>query len=187
MRVPDEDSDFDAALAAFRAREPGAEERLLPLVYEELRGIAGRHFRDQPAGHTLQPTVLVHDAFLRLTSSRNRDWNDRAHLLAVAARAMRQVLVSHARERGAQKRAGNRTRLTLQPGTVLEGEVDVLQLEDLLERLASLSERQARIVELRVFGGLTIEETAQALDVGVTTVKDDWHFARAWLAREWQA
>jgi RNA polymerase sigma-70 factor (ECF subfamily) len=161
--------------------------RLLPLVYDELRALAGSFFARQSPGHTLQPTALVHEAYLKLAGSEGARWEGRAHFFAVAARAMRQVLMNHARGKAARMRGGGWTRITLDdvvtpPGGA--GEIDLLALDEALERLAGLSERQSRVVELRFFGGLTIEQTAHVLGIGTTTVEDDWHLAKAWLRRE---
>ena len=167
--------------------DPSAADRLLPLLYDELRALAGRHFSAQPAGHTLQPTALVHEAYLKLAKPGAR-WQGRAHFLAVAATAMRQVLVDHAREKATAKRGRDWQRMTLDEsvadGNAGEREIDLIDLHAALSRLANLNERQVRIVELRIFGGLTIEETAHALGIGTTTVEDEWRLARAWLGRE---
>ena len=161
--------------------------RLLPLVYDELRGLARSYFARQSPGHTLQPTALVHEAWVKL-AGHDGAWTGRAHFFAVAARAMRQVLMNHARDRNAAKRGGGCDRITLDEAvTPVAGagrEVDLLALDEALERLSHRSERQARVIELRFFGGLTIPEAAHVLGVGTTTVEDDWHFAKAWLARE---
>jgi RNA polymerase sigma factor (TIGR02999 family) len=158
-------------------------DRLLALVYDELRAVAARQLEDERIGHTLQPTALVHEAYLRLRSLDRIEWRDRTHFVAAASGTIRRVLIEHARRRGAEKRGGSRRRLTL---TVAEGlasrpEIDLLVLDDLLGQLARLDARKARVVEMRYFGGLTIDETARALGVGTTTVEDDWTFARAWL------
>ncbi len=163
--------------------------RLLPLVYDELRALAGSFFARQTPGHTLQPTALVHEAYLKLAGSEGVGWESRAHFFAVAARAMRQVLMNYARDKAAAKRGGGGwERITLDeavtpPGSA-EREIDLLALDEALERLNTLSDRQARAIELRFFGGLTIAEAAHVLGVGTTTVEDDWHLAKAWLARE---
>jgi RNA polymerase sigma factor (TIGR02999 family) len=162
--------------------------RLLPLVYDELRALAGSFFARQTPGHTLQPTALVHEAYLKLAGSANVRWEGRAHFFAVAARAMRQILMNHARDKSAAKRGGGWTRITLDkavtpPGTT-DRQVDLLALDEALEKLSALSDRQARVIELRFFAGLTIAETAHVLGVGTTTVEDDWHLAKAWLVRE---
>lgn len=152
-------------------------------VYGELRAIAGACLRDQPAGHTLQPTALVNEAWLRLA---DRPFSDRRHFVAVAARAMRQILVDHARRRGAMKRRGDRERLTVCDPAAPDGPapLDVVALDAALHALAAIDDRQARVVELRFFGGLNVEETADAIGVSPRTVEMDWRLARAWLSRE---
>lgn len=165
-----------------------AADRLLPLVYDELRALAGSFFARQQPGHTLQPTALVHEAYLRLAGSEGAEWESRAHFMAVAARAMRQILINHARDKGAAKRGGGLERVTLEqavtPRIGDDREIDLLELDLALSKLAELDERQARIVELRFFGGLTIAESAHVLGVGTTTVEDDWRLAKAWLAHQ---
>ncbi|MBK8976806.1 MAG: sigma-70 family RNA polymerase sigma factor [Planctomycetes bacterium] len=176
-----------AYLLRLRDGDAAAAGEMLPLVYEELRQIAGQLLRAGMPGHTLQPTALVHEAWLKIQRAvgGGAGFNDRVHFLAVAARAMRQVLVNHARDRRARKRGGDAQRVPLDECLdVVERQTgDLVALHDTLERLAQDDERQARIVELRVFGGLTIEEVAAALGVAPTTVKADWRFARAWLQR----
>ncbi|MHC4216835.1 MAG: sigma-70 family RNA polymerase sigma factor [Planctomycetota bacterium] len=166
--------------------DASAAEKLMPLVYDELRGLANRYFRREAPGNTLQPTTVVNEAFLRLVDQSSAAWNNRAHFVGVAARAMRQVLVDHARRRGAEKRGGGWARVTLsEAGSAPElGRVDVLALEEALDGLAALDERKARVVELRFLGGLSNEEVAHVLGVSVTTVEGDWRVARAWLRRE---
>lgn len=166
--------------------DASAAERLAPQIYEELRRLAAIYLRGERPDHTLQPTALVHEAYLRLIDASRVDWRDRAHFFRTAARAMRRVLVDHARARGAEKRAGARQRITLAGvDPELAGpDFELLALDELLERLAVLHERHAQVVELRFFGGLTIAETAAALGVSETTVEDDWAMARAWLQRQ---
>ncbi len=162
-----------------------AADRLLPLVYDELRALAGSFFARQTPGHTLQPTALVHEAYMKLADS-DLEWASRAHFFAVAAKAMRQVLMNHARDKVAAKRGGGWQRITLDAAVtpMATREIDILALDEALDRLNALSERQARVIELRFFGGLTIAEAAHILGVGTTTVEDDWHLAKAWLSRE---
>ena len=159
---------------------------LLPVVYQELRRLAAAYIRNEKPGQTLQPTALVHEAYLRLMKDRPERWQNRAHFCAIAAHSMRQILIERARARNAQKRWGDKARVTLDEALVHGGEqsVDLLALDSALERLAALDPEQARIVELRFFGGLTVEETAEALGVSPATVKRHWTVARAWLARE---
>jgi RNA polymerase sigma factor (TIGR02999 family) len=145
--------------------------------------LAARYFRAEDANHTLQPTAVVHEAYLRLAQQPNAQWEGRRHFLAVAAKAMRNLLINHARDRRAQKRGGGLRRITLSGSLNATGEasVDLLDLDDVLRKLESMNERHARIVELRIFSGLTIEETARALDISESTVSADWSVARAWL------
>ncbi len=170
-----------------------ATERLLPLVYDELRALAGSYFARQQAGHTLQPTALVHEAYVKLAGGEGR-WQNRAHFMAVAAKAMRQILMNHARDKAAAKRGGGAARVTIieavTPVTdesVAGRQLDLIALDEALSKLAAVSERQARVTELRFFGGLTIADTAHVVGMSTTTVEDDWHMARAWLGRELQA
>lgn len=171
--------------------ESRAAEDLLPLVYDDLRAAAAAMLRQERPGHTLQPTALVHEAFLRLAGTSQPAWTSRAHFRAIAARVMRQVLVDHARRRDAARHGGDVRRVTLDgvadASPIALGEVDVLDLHAALDKLGALSSRQARVVEMRVFGGLTVSEAAHVLGVGTTTVDDDWAIARAWLARELRA
>jgi len=175
-------------LGELNAGDGSAAQRLLPLVCDELRALAGSYFRQQPSGHTLQPTAIVHEAYLKLAGGENVQWESRAHFMAVAAKAMRHILMNHARDKAAAKRGGGRQRITLDEGVTPAGngdrELDLLALDDALGKLSRLSERQATVVELRFFGGLTIVEAAHVLGVGTTTVEDDWHLAKAWLGRE---
>lgn len=163
-------------------------DRLMPLVYDELRRLAGGYLGRERRDHTLQPTALVNEAFLRLVDQRRIQWQGRAHFLALAATLMRQLLISHARKHQAAKRGSGGPRLTLLESdlAVEARDVDFLDLDRALSGLAALDPRQARVVELRYFGGLTVEETAAVLEVSPATVKLDWTFARAWLLRELQ-
>jgi RNA polymerase sigma-70 factor (ECF subfamily) len=158
--------------------------RLLELVYAELRDLAGGYARGQRAGHTLQPTALVHEAFLKLVHGGEPAFGDRAHFLAVAATAMRQILTDHARARAAQKRGGAWEKVSLSDLRISaeEDEIDLLALDDALAKLAAFDPRKHRVVELRFFGGLTVEEVARVLDLSTTTVESEWRAARAWLA-----
>lgn len=161
--------------------------QVLPLAYDELRSLAGHLLRMRVAGNPLRATSLVHETFLKLANRGDVPYHDRAHFLAVAARAMRWVLVDHARRKGASKRgAGNRGEPLADAGPPAKDEPqeDLLALHEALERLAAVDERKARVVEMRFFGGLTLDEIAQALDVSPATVKRDWTLARAWLFRE---
>jgi len=161
-------------------------ESLLPVVYQELRRLAASYLRRERPGQTLQPTALVHEAYLRLLKDRPGRWQNRAHFCAIAAHSMRQILIERARARGALKRGGGGPRVTLDEALIAGGErsIDLVALDEALDRLAQFDPEQARLVELRFFGGLTVEETAEALDISPATVKRHWAVARAWLARE---
>lgn len=174
-------------LVAYSAGEPSAFDRLLPLVYEELRLAAHRQLRRRRPGQTLDTTALVHDAYLKLIDHQRAGWRDRNHFMAVATLAMRQILVDHARRRAAEKRGGGEEMVTLEEGRMggpADGRaIEILALDQALNHLAELDERLAKLVELRFFGGLSVEETAEVLDVSVRTVKRDWRKARAFLYR----
>ena len=173
-------------LAAWRGGDRNALDDLFPLVYEELRAKAHRLLEGRSGAETLSTTALVHESYLKLIRSEGLTWQDRAHFLAIAARAMRMVLVSYARAQGAEKRGGGVVPLELKEELALSSERagQMLALDEALGRLSKLSERLSKTVELRFFGGLTIEEAAEALDVAPSTVKADWQKARAWLYRE---
>jgi RNA polymerase sigma factor (TIGR02999 family) len=174
-------------LAEWNQGDAAALDRLLPLVYAELRRIARGYLRHERQSHTLQPTVLVHEAYLKLVGARV-DWRDRAHFYGVAARLMRQILVDHARKRQAAKRGGSARRVSLAEADAKAApELDLLAMDDALQRLAERDPDQGRIVELRYFGGLTIEETAEVLGRSPAAIKRDWSMARAWLRRELSA
>jgi len=169
--------------------DSNAAEELLPLVYEHLRALAGSYFRGQPGDHTLQPTALVHEAYLKLINQTAAAWNDRAHFLAVAATAMRQVLKDSARRRNALKRGGGdeaKERVNLTDVQTPSGQsiVDTVALDEALTRLAELNPRQARIVELRFFGGLTNEEVGRVLNLSTRMIEKEWRRTRAWLSAE---
>jgi RNA polymerase sigma-70 factor (ECF subfamily) len=156
---------------------------LMPIVYDELRGLAAAQLRRERAGHSLQPTALANEAYFKLVDTAKAGMQGRAHFFGVAARAMRQVLVEHARRKQAAKRGGGFQRVTLSiaDGLGVEPLFDILDLEEALEELARLDERKARVLELRFFAGLTMEEVATILDVSAKTVEADWYMARAWL------
>jgi len=169
---------------------PAEPNDLMPVVYHELRGLAAGYLRRERTDHTLQPTALVHETFLRLLDQDRVAWQSRAHFLAVAASMMRRVLVDYGRRQKAQKRGGGAARVALDPN-VAEGsrgldELDVLALDQALDGLAALDEQQARIVELRAFAGLSVEETAEVIGVSPATVKRHWAFALAWLKTQLQ-
>lgn len=157
---------------------------LLPLVYAELRALAASFFAGQPASHTLQPTALVHEAYLKLAAAPDQNWNGRQHFFAVAAKAMRQILVSHARGKNAQKRGGDGQRLTLaaEASPSGMGVVDLLALDEAIQKLEQIDPTQAKVVELRYFAGLSCEEVATVMHVSERTVKREWRMARAELA-----
>jgi RNA polymerase sigma factor (TIGR02999 family) len=173
-------------LRAWGDGDDGALEQLTPLVEAELRRLARGYMRRERPGHTLQTTALVNEAFLRLTEARSVRWQDRAHFLAISARLMRRVLVDHARSRGYRKRGGGAQRVTLDEAHVVaaEPEVDLVALDRVLESLAVVDARKSKVIELRFFGGLSVEETAEVLGVSPDTVKRDWRLARLWLLRE---
>ena len=174
-------------LLAWNAGDKAALERLMPLVYAELRQLAERHFRKERRGHTLQPTAVVHEAYFKLVDQTRVTWKNRGHFLAIASQAMRRILIDHARGRDAEKRGGEVEKVTLDVSIASpepSREVDILALDEALERLKALDGSQAQIVELRFFGGLTIEETAEVMDVSPSSVKRDFRSARAWLFRE---
>jgi RNA polymerase sigma factor (TIGR02999 family) len=178
--------DATDTLMAHAAGDPAAADQLLPLVYRELRALAAAYMRRERPGHTLQPTALVHEAFIRLVDESRINWRGRTHFFALAARQMRRILIDSARSRNARKRGGGLHRVTLDEGLLTSAgpTFDVLALDEALRRLARLNDRQAQVVELRFFGGLSVEETAQFLGVSAPTVKNDWRAARAWLLRE---
>jgi RNA polymerase sigma-70 factor, ECF subfamily len=175
-------------LAKASTGDPDAVSALFSIVYDELRRAAASALRRERPNHTLQPTALVHETYLRLADEPGVWWENRAHFLAIASTAMRRILVEHARGRNAQKRGRGQPRLSLDdvdpaaPDTV--GTLDLVVLDDALARLTNLDPRQARIVELRFFGGLTVDETATVIDASPRTVKREWQIARAWLKRE---
>jgi RNA polymerase sigma factor (TIGR02999 family) len=173
-------------LADWRGGDQEALDRLMALVYDELRRIAGRYMRGERENHTLQTSALVNEAFLRLADHRNIDWQNRAHFFGVAAHAMRHVLVDHARSRDRLKRGGGALKVALDEAVDVADEeaAELVALDDALRSLAAFDERKARVVELRYFGGLTTEEAAEVLGVSPATVERDWSAARAWLMRE---
>lgn len=181
---PSSPSSVSELLVAWSDGDNGALEALAPLVYDELRAIARQVFRRERDDHTLQPTAVVHEAFVKLVTP-GASFRNRAHFFAVASQAMRQILVDHARARAAQKRGGSSTRLGLEEvAGAAPAVVEVIAVDAALTKLAALDAGQARIVELRYFGGLTVEETAEALAMSTATIKRHWRLARAFLARE---
>jgi RNA polymerase sigma factor (TIGR02999 family) len=165
-----------------RNDKPGLDQ-MLPVVYDELHRLASQYLSREATGHTLQPTALVNEAYLRLIDQRRVDWRNRAQFLGLAANMMRRILVNHARDRAAAKRGGNaqQVSLSLLQAPSAGQDVDLIALEDALARLTTLDERKSRVVELKFFGGLTTEEIGEVLQVSVATVEREWAFARAWL------
>lgn len=162
-------------------------DELMPLVYEELRRQAARYLRRERANHTLQTTALIHEAYLKLVDQRKVKWQNRAHFFAIAAQAMRRILVDYARTTRREKRGGDDIKLPLEEALTVAAEeksVDLIALDEALNKLAEQDERQARVVELRYFSGLSLEETAEALHISRATVAGDWNMAKVWLFRE---
>jgi RNA polymerase sigma factor (TIGR02999 family) len=193
--VASSSSDVTRLLLRWSEGDADALERLVPLIYDELKRIASHQLRRERPEHTLAPTALVHELYLRLVDQRGATWQNRAHFFGLAAQLMRRILVDHARARQADKRGGSMTRVSLDH--VAEGSApepyevaldpaaaDVLAIDEALERLAAIDQEQGRIVELRFFGGLTVEETAHVLNRSPRTIKREWRLARAWLHRE---
>ncbi len=173
-------------LAALADGDDSAAAQLMPMVYDELRAMADSHLRREPSGHTLQPTALVHEAFLKLVDQTEVKFQGRVHFLAICAQAMRRILVDHARGKARDKRSGGRQRVELNDELMisLDRSEDLLALEEALERLAQLDARHAAIVEMRFFGGMTEEQIAEHLHITDRTVRREWTMIRAWLRRE---
>ena len=190
--MPTKTAEITRLLKAWRQGESAAIDHLTPLVYDELRRLARGYMRKEQAGHTLQPTALVNEAFVRLVDARQVDWQDRAHFFAVSARIMRRILVDAARAKGSWKRGGRADRvdhstavnLDHLPAESAEIRAQLCALDDALAELAQMDPRRAQVVELRYFGGLTVEETGHVLHISPQSVMRDWKLARAWLARE---
>ena len=178
--------DITVLLRRVSAGDSSAEAELMNEVYGELKRLATKFLRRERKGHTLQATALVHEAFIKLAGNNKLEFTDRAHFFAIASRVMRRVLIEHARARATGKRGGGRTKIELREDAALEQapSIDILILDHVLKRLAKLDRRKSRIVELRFFAGLTIEETAEVLGVGIATTKEHWALAKAWLKRE---
>ena len=173
-------------LQAWSEGDPTAPEKLAPLIYAELKRLARRYMRRENPGHTLETGALLNEAYLRLADWKNARWENRSHFYAVAAELMRRVLVDHARTRASQKRGAGVRPIALEEGMVIapERSPDVVALDEAMKRLAEFDQRKSKVVELRFFGGLSVEETAAVLDVSPFTVLRDWNFAKAWLQRE---
>jgi len=186
LSIPENPTRVTGLLLKWGRGDEDALERLIPLVHRELHQIAQRCMARERTGHSFQATALVNEAYLRLVDTKDVAWHDRAHFLAVAARVMRRILVDHARARRAQKRGGPATRVTFDEALAVTNEPreDFVALDDALDALAAFDARKSRVVELRFFGGLSVEETASVLNVSPSTVMGDWRLAKAWLQRE---
>lgn len=179
-------NEITSQLRAWRAGDAMALERLIPAVYQELRSLAERYLRAENPGHTLQPTALVHEAYLRLIDQTQVEWRNRAHFFGVAAQMMRRILVDHAKTKRRHKRGGGAIKLSLDEA-LNYGQAqarELIALDDALQALAAFDERKSRVVELRYFGGLSVEETAQVLDLSAQTIIRDWNMAKAWLYQQ---
>jgi RNA polymerase sigma factor (TIGR02999 family) len=185
--MPDASGDVTALLGQLRAGNQDVAGQLVPLIYGELHRIAGAQMRRERAGHTLQATAVVHEAYMRLAGEQEIQWQSRAHFFAIAARAMRQVLLDYARQRHAGKRGGEGAQKVEIDVDLLAGAnriEDIVAIDEVVTRLSELDQQQGRIVELRFFGGLSVEETAEAMGISDSTVKREWRLAKAWLHRE---
>jgi len=184
--MPDAQKNLTELLLAWQGGDKAALDQLIPVVYEELRRQARRHLRREDAGHTLQTTALIHEAYLRLVDQKNVQWQNRAQFFGIAAHLMRRILVDHARTKHRAKRGGSNVRISLTKAVALakNPDLDLIEIDEALDRLAQIDEQQSRIVELRFFSGLNVEETAAALGISAATVKRDWSVAKAWLHRE---
>ena len=183
----DGDRDLTVMLREWSDGKADALERLMPLVYDELRRQAARFLSKERPGHTLQTTGLIHETYLKLINQREPNWNSRAHFFAISANLMRRILIDYARTKHRDKRGGHAINLTLDESVISAGEtpnVDLIALDHALDRLAAIDGQQARIVELRYFSGLSLEDTAEALKISRTSVVTEWRMARAWLHRE---
>jgi RNA polymerase sigma factor (TIGR02999 family) len=178
------EADITALLKDWSGGDREALERLMPAIYGELKRLAASYLRSERTDHTLQPTALVHEAYLRLQGQRSVEWANRSHFFGIAARIMRRILVDHARRRRAAKRDAAGLRLTLADDSANDRAPELIALDSALTNLEKLDPQQARVVELRYFGGLTVEETAEAAGISTATVKREWRTARAWLRRE---
>ena len=186
MGITERPTNVTALLLQWGKGDDDARERLIPLVHQELHQIARRCMAGERVGHSLQATALVNEAYVRLVDGKAVEWQDRAHFLAVSARVMRRILVDHARARHAKKRGGEGVRVTFDEALVVTDEPgqNFVALDDALEALAKFDERKSRVIELRFFGGLSVEETASVLNVSPDTVMRDWRLAKAWLQAE---
>ena len=184
--VKPEAQNITELLVGYGRGDKEALDQLMPIVYDELRRQAARYLRREQAGNTLQTTALIHEAYVRLVDQLNVQWQNRAHFFGIAAQLMRRILVDHARAKKRVKRGGSDVRVSLGDATVaVKGQdLDVVALDEALGRLAEIDEQQSRVVELRFFSGLTVEETAEVMGISKATVKRDWSMAKAWLHRE---
>jgi len=186
LRMQQRPENITELLASYGRGDKESLDQLMPVVYDELRRQAARYLRREQAGHTLQTTALIHEAYVRLVDQRNLQWQNRAHFFGIAAQMMRRILVDHARSKKRAKRGGSDVRVSLDDATVaVKGQdLDVVALDEALQRLAQIDEQQSRVVELRFFSGLSVEETAEVMGISKSTVKRDWSMAKAWLHRE---
>jgi RNA polymerase sigma factor (TIGR02999 family) len=178
--------DVTRLLSDLSAGKEGASKELFELVYDELHGLARSYMRQERHGHTLQTTALVHEAYLKLGGEKDVEWESRAHFFRVAARAMRRVLIDYARQRGREKRPGDHLKEPLEkiPALTRELPAEILDIDAALSRLAEIDSQTSQVVELRFFGGLTVEQTAKVMEISSRTVKQEWRIARAWLQQE---
>src|SRR5262245_41691186 len=189
MVEPDRPNQVTRLLIDWKQGDANALDQLIPLVYQELRQLAGGYLRSERLDHTLQPTAMLHEAYLRMVDQQMPEWQSRAHFFGVAARLMRQILVDHARTHKASKRGAALQKITLDdalPVYNYESKATILSLDEALTRLASFDERKARVIEMRAFGGMSVEDAALALGVSEPTIKRDMRMAQAWLRRELQ-
>ena len=186
QRMPQTPQNVTQLLIGWSKGDKEALDTLVPLVYDELRRQAARYLRHERVGHTLQTTALIHEAYVRLIDQKNVQWQNRAHFFGIAAQLMRRILVDHARSKKRAKRGGSNVRVSLSKANVFAKvqDLDIVALDEALERLTEFDEQQSRIVELRFFSGLTVEETAEVMGISTATVKRDWSMAKAWLHRE---
>lgn len=186
QQVPKDAENITDLLVSYGRGDKESLDKLMPVVYDELRRQAARYLRREQPGHTLQTTALIHEAYVRLVDQRNVQWQNRAHFFGIAAQMMRRILVDHARTKKRAKRGGSDIKVSLDDATVaVKGQnLDVVAIDEALSRLAKIDEQQSRVVELRFFSGLTVEETAEVMGISPATVKRDWSMAKAWLHRE---
>lgn len=187
--IDDASHQITKLLNDWREGDEFALEQMMPLVYDELRVMAKRYMNSQPSGHTLQTTALIHEAYLKLAKDKDNRFENRKHFFGVAAQAMRHILVDHARSKRSEKRGGSAKVVSLENAPVVSTEraSEIIALDDALKALEQLDERKGRVVELRYFGGFSVEETADVLNISVETVTRDWRFAKTWLLRELQS